>query len=42
MANIHTFQVKNSRIDIYGNTGIVSYDFEMKYEIKGEIHMDNG
>ena len=42
MSNLEEFKVSNSRIDLFDNIAVVSYNFEIKYIISQEIYNHKG
>ena len=42
ISKLEDFTVSNSRIDLFNNTAVVSYNFEIKYIIKQDIYNDKG
>jgi len=41
-AKIHEFKESNPAIDVYGNTAIATYTFEIVYEMNKQIFSDTG
>ena len=41
-ATIREFKESDQTIDVWGDTAVASYKFEMAYEMRGEVHKDSG
>ena len=42
ISKVKEFNVSDSRVELFKNTAIVSYNFEIKYEIDNEFYNDKG
>lgn len=41
-ATVQDFQMEPAGVDVFGDTAIVLYNFDIRYEMKGEEHHDRG
>jgi ketosteroid isomerase-like protein len=41
-ATVHALTTLDPEIDVFGNTAVAAYQFEITYEMSDETHRDNG